>query len=154
MAGRGADGVSGKRDPVATFMARRASAPKTPKDPLARPPVSEPEPAWPSGIVDSGQAPFAGSMFAFENQWQDVVAGEHASAYAGSLRDDPAQGIVALAFTALDVTGPASLGGIFRTPLKAGPVRIVAANGARLTLEAADGMHFVFDIVTRSFAVL
>lgn len=40
---------------------------------------------------------------------------------------------------------------IYRTPTKAGPVTITDAVGERLTLEAADGTRFTFDVATRQW---
>lgn len=39
----------------------------------------------------------------------------------------------------------------YETPTEHGPVRIVSAAGERLTLEAADGTAFVFDVAARAF---
>jgi hypothetical protein len=140
----------------ASAQARDAAlkAPRPPKDPLTAPPVRLPEPAWATGIIDSGQAPFPGSVYSFENQWHEIVGGEHANVYAGALRQDRAQGVLALEFTALDITGDATTGGIYPTPLKAGPIRIVAAAAGRVMLLAEDGTQFAFDLATRRFTVL
>jgi len=154
---RGSGGAPEKQELLQMFAARRAaavSAPKARKDPGARPPTSEPEPGWPAGIIDSGQAPFPGSVFAFQNQWQGVVRGEHASAYAGAFRDDPMQGVVALDFTAMDVLGPASPGGVYPAPVRSGSLRIVSESAGVLTLVGGGGSRFRFDVATRAFTTL
>lgn len=132
--------------------ALRAPAPV--KDPDALAPPRLPEPPWPTGIIESGQAPYPGSLYRFSNQWHEVVGGEHAIVYAGALREDPSQGIVAVAFTALDVTSPAAEGGVYETPVRAGAVRIVAATPDGLALEAADGTLLTFSLGSRTFAIV
>ena len=152
---RGSGGAPEKPDLLQVFAARRAAAanaPRARKDPAARPATSEREPAWPAGIIDSGQAPFPGSVFAFQNQWQGIVRGEHATVYAGAFRDHPMQGVVALDFTAMDVGIPASAGGVYPTPTTSGAVHIVSESAGVLTLVADGGTTFRFDVAARTFA--
>jgi hypothetical protein len=132
---------------------RQAALQQPPAPKTYAPPERPTEPAWVRGIIDSGQAPFPSSVYSFTNQWQDVVNGEHANVYAGSLRSDRSQGIVALEFTAIDITGPATQGGVYATPTRSGALRIVAASAGRLIVLAENGARFAFDLSTRSFAV-
>src|SRR5207253_9419659 len=39
----------------------------------------------------------------------------------------------------------------YDTPLRAGGMRVVAANGLRLTLHADNGQQFIFDVATRKW---
>lgn len=48
-------------------------------------------------------------------------------------------------------SSPRGVGGIFPTPMKSGAVRVTGADGQRLTLTAADGTTFIFDVATLAF---
>lgn len=113
------------------------------------PPYTTPAP-WPSGIIQSGQAPFPAAEYTFLNQWQAVRGGVHVQVYAGSSPGDPSQGLVVLRITSLDLhTSRAA--GPYLTSVKAGPVRITAAKGARLTLTSTSGAIFIFDVGSRTY---
>jgi hypothetical protein len=109
---------------------------------------SRPEPPWPSGIIESGLAPFPGSAYQFENQWHDVLDGEHVNVYAGAMGDDPLQGVIVVRTTSLDLmsAGPPE---IFTTDQRVGTLRIVSAKDAILTLQSSQGRRFSFNVVTR-----
>jgi hypothetical protein len=66
--------------------------------------------------------------------------------YAG----DPTQGLLVVVVKTPDRVpiGPVET---YRTPMKAGPVEIIAAVGERLTLRAEDGTRFYFDVATRQW---
>lgn len=126
------------------------AAPHAAKDlalPLA---ASGPEPAWITGIIDSGQAPLPGSIYEIINQWHDIVGSDHVNVYAGSERAHPEVGLVVVDATGLDLTAPGA-GGIYPTPTAAGAVRIVEAARTTLVLETATGVRFVFDVATRAY---
>ena len=101
---------------------------------------------WPSGIIESGQAPLPGELYVINNQWQEVVGGVHLSVYAGSEAQDPSQGVLIVMTTSLDLqtsTGPH----IYLTPLHSGALRIVGSNSQRLTLTSTNGTQFVFFVI-------
>jgi hypothetical protein len=98
-------------------------------------------------IVESGQAPFPASMYTFGNRWFEGTRDGDLVVYAGAARDDPAQGLVAVRLIG-GAVGPAT---VYRTPVRSGAVRIVGAEGNRLTLVASNGARLVFDVSSRSF---
>ena len=110
-------------------------------------PAAAAEPAWRSGIVESGRAPFSESQFVIENQWQDVVGGRHVNVYAGAEAGDPAQGVLVLQTSAPD--GSASTPPlVIRTPQKHGALTLMRGGGM-LTARAADGTAFSFDVARK-----
>lgn len=139
---------------------RRAQAPRGSKDPETirrlqeelerdRPPAS-PKP-WPTGIFQENEAPFPSSTVRIANRSQQVLDGKHFVVYAGSLAQDPEQGILIVQVFSTDDL--AVLDSAQRaTPHRAGPLRIVAANGGRLTVKPERGEHVEFDVRSRRFA--
>lgn len=104
-------------------------------------------PAGAGTVVESGLAPFAGSLYTFENRWFKPSGDADLVVYAGAERADPLQGLVAVRLIRRTL-GPAAL---YRTPTRAGAVRVAAADGERLTLVSRSGTRFVFDVSSRSF---
>lgn len=102
-----------------------------------------------TGIVEAGGGPFSSAFFQASNRWQGEVNGVFTQVWAGHNPAGPAQGAVLAGTTAADLT-PAFSGRI-PTPRKAGAVRIVAVDGQRFTLRAADGSIFTFDLAARAF---
>jgi hypothetical protein len=81
----------------------------------------------------------------FVNYWVGHVRDQWVCVYAGSQDVNPNQGGVV-------VTPKGSPPGQFRpTPVAAGSVKIVSAEGTRLTLLATDGTTMVFDVESESF---
>lgn len=109
------------------------------------------EPAWITGIIDESQAPLPAERYVIENQWHDVLGGEHVNVYAGAERADPTHGLVVIDTTALDLTSASTPGGEYRSPTDAGALRIVEAAGTKLILVSSGGARFVFDIASRTF---
>jgi hypothetical protein len=139
-----------KRDLIERSEKLRADALASPiPGPFAKggPPVkaATPEP-WPEGIFETGQAPFPSSLY---HQWQANLREAHVQVYAGSEADDASQGVVVVRVTSLDLKTFTS--DAYRTPIKAGSVRIVGAEGERLTLAATGGTKFLFDVALRHF---
>lgn len=97
-------------------------------------------------IIETGLAPYPGSLYSFENRWVMETPARAIIVYAGSSATDPAQGLVVVD------SSPRGVGGTFPTPTKSGSVHVVGADGQRLTLAAADGTTFVFDVAARAFA--
>jgi hypothetical protein len=147
-------------------IAAAQAAPKPPKD-VAKPPriqrqslpsAGQPEPqtalsplphqaAGAGTIVESGLAPFPGSLYTFENRWYEATGEGDLVVYAGAERDDPAQGLVATRLIGV-TPGPAA---VYRTPMRSGAVRIVGAEGKRLSLVSGSGTRLVFDVSSRTF---
>lgn len=97
-------------------------------------------------IIETGLAPYPGSSYRFENRWVMETPARTIIVYAGALTPDPAQGVVVVD------SSPRGVGGRYPTPTKSGSVHITGADGQRLTLAAADGTTFVFDVAARVFA--
>ena len=110
-------------------------------------PTPAPDQARPRGIIEEVQGPFSSQEITVENAWQEQVNGQWVQVYAGALASDPAQGVViVLAQTSAGITGSRH-----PTPVKAGAVRLVRADGLRLTLVAASGATSYFDAAARQF---
>jgi hypothetical protein len=130
------------------FAARPVPAKPIPpraKDPSHKPPlppslVEKP----PQGIVESGQAPLP-ARYAIQNQWQARLGdGDWLQVWAGSLRDDPEQGLLVEQrvnhhFTQRETPR------VIEAPYGAGSLKIVSANGMTLYLVDASGGRFRFD---------
>ena len=147
-------------------VAAAQAAPKPPKD-VAKPPriqrqslpsagQAEPQPALSplphqaagaGTIVESGQAPFPGSLYTFENRWYEPTGEGDLVVYAGAERDDPAQGMVATRLIGV-TPGEAAL---YRTPTRSGAVRIFGAERGRLSLVSSSGARLVFDVSSQTF---
>lgn len=128
--------------------ARVAAAGRLPKPPKhgATPIKTAPIPPdanWPSGIIETAQIPLSGAQYAINNHWQGLVNGEHVAVFAGSLSDDPHQGVVVLMTISVDLQHTSSQ--VYLTPLKVGSLSVVATVGTRLTLRSPTGAAFAFD---------
>lgn len=99
-------------------------------------------------IVETGQAPYP-AIFSFENHWYANIGGGSIVVYAGAVNRNGnwSQGIIAVEVNA-PLTGQT---GIYMTPIQAGSVHIVSAVGQRLTLAAANGRTFTFDLPSHTF---
>ena len=107
-------------------------------------------------IIENGQAPFPGMAYTFENQWMATVGNENLIVYAGLDRSDSSlqQGIVIVVGRSLDWTRETRPTGVYKTPLKAGRVRIAdvdGPNGMQLALSTPTGVSFVFDVALGQF---
>jgi hypothetical protein len=106
--------------------------------------------ARPRGILNRQQGPFGSQYALVENAWQDTVDGVWVQVFAGHLTQESKQGVVIVNVlkSDLDTSGPLET---FKTPTASGSVRIVAADGTKLTLKAADGKTWVFDVAARQY---
>lgn len=125
----------------------RAPKPKNPE--LMGPSIMQTDPPRPLGILENAGAPFPAAVFTARNAWQGKRDGGLVIVYAGVDGADPQQGLVIVIWEDKD-------GGFERaehrpTPVKAGPVKIVKAEGNHLTLEAQNGATFTFDVQSQSF---
>jgi hypothetical protein len=115
------------------------------KDPSHKPPLP-PSLAEkpPQGIVENGQAPLP-PRYAIQNQWQARQDdGDWLQVWAGSLRDDPEQGLLVVQqikhhFTQRETPR------VIEAPYGAGSLKIVSAKGMTLHLVDASGGRFRFD---------
>jgi len=128
--------------------ARQSKLHEAPPNPNGQPPAelaTPPEPEWRTGIIEDHAAPFPGSMFRLENQWQQVAGARHLNVYAGALGEDPQQGVLIVQTTPVaDLANP-SAPVFVQTPTRAGALRIVSENGTVLTVRAEDGSTYLFD---------
>ncbi|MDP2948795.1 MAG: hypothetical protein Q8P22_04585 [Chloroflexota bacterium] len=139
--------------------------PQPPKNPNYIPPFTpgpqpspcsdDNSPCVPAGagtIVETQQARYSPMVFSFQNHWFEVKDGQYVVVFAGreGSAGDPSQGVVVVEVDTMDFM-PVAGGGIYRTPIKDGAVRIVGADGERLTLTSASGATFIFDVASRTF---
>jgi hypothetical protein len=82
----------------------------------------------------------------FVNYWVGHVGDQWVSVYAGSQDADPTQGGVVV------MPNGSPPGQFLPTPVAAGSVKIESAEGTKLTLLAADGTTFMFDVKSESYA--
>lgn len=117
--------------------------------------------AGPGIIIETNFSPLH-SNYKIINQWVADINGIHFVIYAGGRLNDNANGIEFLydlswagvvVIDASDSSGNYLLdqNGVFWTPQNLGPVRIVDADSATLTLVAITGEPFLFNFEDRSF---
>jgi hypothetical protein len=124
-----------------------ASSPRSAAKTPVRP--ARPEPSWRTGIIDSGQAPFAAVLYRFENQWHEIVDGQHVNVYAGALAQSPEQGVLVLQTSPLGPGARPAVPAVIRAPGASGALRLVSATGAVLHVASASGRRFTFHLPTR-----
>jgi len=121
----------------------------------ATPSIALPHRAAGNGtIVETRQAKVSPTEFLGQNRWVEQVGNAGIAVYAGASRSDPTQGVVVVSVEGKDplTRPPAGLvGGTYPTPTRAGAVHVVDATGERLTLAAANGATFIFDVPSRSY---
>jgi hypothetical protein len=100
----------------------------------------------PTGIFDAG-AEFFHEGYRMQNAWQNLVNGYWADVVAGARANDPEQGVI---FSSWQFPN-AAIGQFYDTPVRAGAVRIIAEQNYRLTLEAANGTLFYWDVPSQRF---
>ncbi len=120
-------------------------------------PDSQPSPLpwdWGTGILHEGDGPFSAMEFLIYNQWYGMVNGNRVQVYAGGIKDNPgvsqdaSQGVVIVVISTPSQDYPPA---IYRTPTKAGPLRVLEAQGARLRLASPDTTAIFFDVPARQF---
>jgi hypothetical protein len=99
-------------------------------------------------ILEDGQVDLPSDTGSFKNQWYVQTANGEIRVYAGAEKRDVQQGV--LFVSVRNSPRPRSIDGYY-TPLRAGAVRIISAVDERLTLRAADGTRFTFDVPTRQW---
>ncbi len=121
--------------------------------PYDRPPTNTLAPFMP-GIYD---VPFVGEIrgLSFSNRWQDFVKGERIIVYVGARVDQSSstpvktQGIVIVKVYSKYLSNNSRV--VYEAPDKTGMLKIVAADGYRLTLLGQNGETLYFDVPTRQF---
>jgi len=115
-------------------------------------PYPTPEPVqFEPGIYEDCES--ARIVMTTSNCWADRLDNQIIGARAGALLAEPAQGVLAVATWNLNMTD-SSGAEYHETPQPAGAVRIVQAHLPYLTVEAADGTQFTFNVTTRQWEVL
>lgn len=87
------------------------------------------------------------------NGWRGIVDGQYMEVYAGAIAKDMKQGMVILVehSTSWDPNyGITNYS--FKTPSKHGMIAIIREENLKLTLQATDGTHFIFDIKKRAYS--
>jgi hypothetical protein len=108
--------------------------------PTATRPVGIDVPITPPRILSSDRAKIV-------NAWQDQLDGIWVQVFAGCIPGNQAQGVV---WVVEEPPGGTKIHA-YKTAESAGCVRIVAADGPRLTLKATDGRAWIFDVATQEF---
>lgn len=103
-----------------------------------------PEVRWHAGIINDGQAPLPGAIYAIENHWLGNVGRENVGVYAGSYRHASSDGVVVVIAHSLDLMSTSK-------PVEyrmrgTGAVRIIAANGSHLMLATEKGRQLQFQV--------
>ena len=116
----------------------------------ARPTVTMPRQSAGSGyIVEGLQPPFPAAVFLGRNQWfREDGKGTREVAWAGSQGSNSDQGTIVLIIR--DAAG-ARVEGFYPTPTSHGAVRVSAATGDVLDIEADDGTRWEFDVSLRAY---
>jgi hypothetical protein len=95
----------------------------------------------PTGIVEGADAGFSPLVYSIQNRWYGTLNGHLIGVYAGALADDGDRGMVYV----IQWLDP-RLEHRYLTPLRAGPVHVVAEQNLRLTLVSTNGTTFYFDV--------
>jgi hypothetical protein len=106
--------------------------------------------APPTGILDDVQGALPTSTAGLLNAWQGRAGGGFVPVYAGATAGDGEQGVVVVV-TLEDDRHPTLGQQLVKTPSRSGALRVVAANGSLLTLQAEGGASFTFDAAARRF---
>lgn len=122
-----------------------ANAPRAEKsDPAQLRPSSSPDPEWPTGIFETGQAPFSSSYARVVNQWQGVIDGAYVQVFAGALTSIPENGALIVVRTSF--TNSPLGHQVYPAPGARGPLRLTSATGAVLEATSSMGESFSFDL--------
>ncbi len=119
-------------------------------------------PSWPpdvpyqaagAGFILTGvQLGMSSGDFKDTNMWVERLPDRNIGVFAGGdgYAGDPTQGLLVISVMTPDKVRIGTVD-TYRTPSKAGPITITDAVGERLTLQAADGTRFTFDVATRQW---
>jgi type II secretory pathway pseudopilin PulG len=129
--------------------ARAEQARQMPKPPKPGPgallqrAVIPPDANWPAGILQTSLSPFPPDAYTIQNHYQALVNGQHLSVFAGSLANDPFQGVVIRLTLSLDLQHSSTK--VFQTADRVGSLHVAQVSGAILTLTSSTGAAFQFD---------
>ena len=99
------------------------------------------------GVEKCGPTELVPEFYRITNKWSGTVEGRHVTVYAGSLRHNPAKGVLVMRTLPLDSR---RVGGRHCTvPENGGALEIVESRGTRLRIEMANGGSFWFEIPRR-----
>ena len=100
-----------------------------------------------AGVEKCGPTELPTEFYRITNKWTGTVEGRHLTVYAGSLRHNPAKGVLVMRTLPLDSR---RLSGRHCTvPHNGGALEIVESRGTRLRIAMANGGSFWFEIPRR-----
>jgi hypothetical protein len=111
------------------------------------PQVTDPEPL--SGLFEGGDGYFHPWQMTVVNHWIGNLKGEHTVIYAGSLGEDPLQGVLVVLTVQGDTGETRQVS--YLTPEKLGALRIVEVKEDTVVLTTTDGVQMLFDLINRKF---
>lgn len=108
-----------------------------------------------AGTILEIAEPRSGGVYCFENEWDVMTQGNLIKVFAGALCGNGVRELEKPWFGVLVIESPNSMQSesVYTTPVQGGPVRVVEANGMRLTIVNANGNAFWFDVETRRFVM-
>jgi len=99
-----------------------------------------------TGIIQYPSVPFPSTEYKITNAWQDMVDGKYVLVFAGTLANDPEQGVVIVL-----VESPRQYRQ-YLTPTKSGAISITDAKGLRLVIRSSDNNEiYYFDVPAQKF---
>jgi hypothetical protein len=118
--------------------------------PTLAPPPTRIRPTQPTGIFDGNISENIRSDVAtIINMWQGVVNSEFIQVFAGSLANNPHQGVVFVSTTAPDWKGGSWEQ--INAPSPSGALRILSEQNGRLKLASENGNFYYFDLPSHQF---
>lgn len=132
------------------------TAPKTGSfSPIPVPSSSGASSDIPAGTISTElvSGPFSSAQYLVNDGWWNEANGEDYDVYAGSEGADPSQGVVVVFARSDDdptQTGSVSLTA-FPTSGQDGSLEMISSSGWTITLQAADGVQYEFDVTTQSY---
>lgn len=123
----------------------------TPGPRLPPPPTPSTTPAPEPDRILTNWSPFSQDPYIIENVWAGDRDHSRLSVYAGAPTGDPTQGMVLILVLSYDRVHVLRTGGLYLTPSRDGPVRIMGWTGNVLILRAADGTAVAFDLESRKY---
>lgn len=105
------------------------------------------KPAMLAGLEKCGPGELPPEFYRINNKWSGTVEGRRVTVYAGSLRHNPAKGVLVMRTLPLDSR---RMGGRHCTvPENGGAFEIVESRGTRLRIAMGNGGSFWFEIPRR-----
>lgn len=99
-----------------------------------------------TGIIQYPSVPFPSTEYKITNAWQEMVDGKYVLVFAGTLVNDPEQGVVIVL-----LESPRQYRQ-YSTPTKSGAISITDAKGLRLIIRSSDNNRvYYFDVPAQKF---